>query len=170
MSTILFKEVQYFRQNPVWVLLLVVPVGVMSAILIYQLVTGQIVGDLPVSNMALMLLIALVIVPALLAIFRIKLTTIIDEEKISYGWNMPTPELNVIRLTDIKEWSVIKYDFVGYGYRSSEKYGTVHNLSGNRGIFILTKDGEKILIGTHRLRDLRAVMEKLSNVVPQGQE
>ena len=159
MPKVLFKEVQYFRQNPLWVILLMIPITVFGSILIYQLSTGTGIGDRPWSNKSLAVLSAGVLIPSLLALLRIKLTTIIDEEKIRFGWNMPTPELNEIRFSDIKEWSVIKYDFVGYGYRTSEKYGTVHNLSGNRGIFIKTRQGEKVLIGTHRLRELRDVME-----------
>ena len=161
MAVILFKEVQYFRQNPLWVLLLMIPITVFGSILIYQLATGTGIGERPWTNTSLAVLSAGVLIPSLLALLRIKLTTIIDDEKIRFGWNMPTPELNEIRFSDIREWSVIKYDFVGYGYRVSEKYGTVHNLSGNRGIFIVTKSGEKVLIGTHRLRELRDVMEKI---------
>lgn len=161
MAAVLFKEVQYFRQNPVWTILLMIPIVVFGSILIYQLATGTGIGDRPWTNTSLAVLATGVLIPSLLALLRIKLTTIIDGEKIRFGWNMPTPELNEIRLSDIKEWSVIKYDFVGYGYRVSEKYGTVHNLSGNRGIFIITKSGEKVLIGTHKLRELRDVMEKI---------
>lgn len=138
-----------------------IPIVVFGSILIYQLATGTGIGDRPWTNTSLAVLATGVLIPSLLALLRIKLTTIIDGEKIRFGWNMPTPELNEIRLSDIKEWSVIKYDFVGYGYRVSEKYGTVHNLSGNRGIFIITKSGEKVLIGTHKLRELRDVMEKI---------
>src|SRR5690606_12479480 len=125
MPGIQFKEVQYFRQNPLWVILLLIPIVVFGSILIYQLATGSGIGDRPWTNTSLAVLSAGVLIPSLLALLRIKLTTIIDDEKIRYGWNMPTPELNEIRFDEIKEWSVIKYDFVGYGYRTSEKYGTV---------------------------------------------
>lgn len=159
MSKVVFKEVQYFRQNPLWTILLLIPVVVFGSILIYQLATGTGVGDRPMSNRSLALLGTAVLIPSVLAFLRIKLTTIIDEEKIMYGWNMPTPELNTIMLKDIKEWAVIKYDFVGYGYRISKRYGTVHNLMGNRGLCIETFSGEKVLIGTQRLRDLKTLVE-----------
>jgi hypothetical protein len=161
MGKILFKEVQYFRQNPVWTILLMIPIAVFGSILVYQLATGTGVGERPWTNTSLAILGIGILIPSLLAALRIKLTTIIDEDKIAFGWNMPTPELIEIKLSDIKEWSVIKHDFVGYGYRKSEKYGTVHNLIGNRGLFIVTKNGEKVLIGTHRLRDLKTLMESL---------
>lgn len=155
----LFREVQFFRNNPVWTILLMIPIVVFGSILIYQLATGTGIGDRPWTNTSLAVLSTGVLIPSLLALLRIKLTTIIDHEKIRFGWNMPTPELNEIMLSDIREWSVIKYDFVGFGYRTSEKYGTVHNLSGNRGLFIITKTGERILIGTHKLREIKAAMD-----------
>ncbi len=159
MDKVLFREVQYFRNNPVWTILLMIPIVVFGSILVYQLATGTGIGDRPWTNTSLAVLSVGVLVPSLLALLRIKLTTIIDEEKIRFGWNMPTPELNEIRFSDIREWSVIKYDFVGFGYRISEKYGTVHNLSGNRGLFIITRSGEKVLIGTHKLREIKAAMD-----------
>jgi hypothetical protein len=161
MSKVLFKEVQYFRENPVWTILLMIPIAVFGSILVYQLATGTGVGDRPWTNTSLAVLGVGILIPSLLAVLRIKLTTIITEEKIAFGWNMPTPKLIEIRLNEIKEWSVIKHDFVGYGYRFSEKYGTVHNLIGNRALFIITKDGERVLIGTHRLRDLKTLMDSL---------
>jgi hypothetical protein len=161
MGKVLFKEVQYFRENPVWTILLMIPIAVFGSILVYQLATGTGVGERPWSNTSLAILGTGILVPSVLAALRIKLTTIIDEEKIAFGWNMPTPELIEIRLSDIREWAVIKHDFVGYGYRKSEKYGTVHNLIGNRGLFIVTKEGEKILIGTHKLRELKELLDSL---------
>src|SRR5690349_9993672 len=133
MAKILFQEVQYFRQSPLWGLLLFLPPTAFTIILIYQLVTGEKVGDRPMSNVSLAVLSVVLFVIITWAYKTVKLTTIIDEEKIAYGWNMPTGELNEIKLSEIKEWSLIKYSFVGYGYHISVKYGSVHNLSGNKG-------------------------------------
>ena len=161
MAKILYQEIQHFRGNPLWTVLLSLPVLLFLSILVYQLLTGKPVGDKPVSNASLVFLCLFVLVPSVWASRRVKLTTIIDEEKIAYGWNMPTAELNEILISDIKSWSVIKYGFVGYGYRLSRKYGTIHNLSGNKGLQIETKAGEKVLIGTHQADRLRGVIEQL---------
>jgi hypothetical protein len=161
MAKVLFEEVQHFRGNPLWTVLLSLPVVLFLSVLGYQLITGEQVGDRPMSNVSLILLSLFVLIPSLWASQRVKLTTIIDEEKIRYGWNMPTDDLNEIPLSEIKEWSVIRYGFVGYGYRLSRKYGTIHNLSGNKGLQIVTKSGEKVLIGTHKADNLRAVLDQL---------
>jgi hypothetical protein len=160
MAQILFSEVQHFRGNPLWTILLSLPVLIFVSVLSYQLFTGEPVGTNPMSNLSLTILSLLVLIPASWAWLRVKLTTIIDEEKIAYGWNMPTAELNEIRLQDIKEWSVISYSFVGYGFRLSRKYGSIHNLSGSKGLQIITRSGERILIGTHQAEKLKDVLQK----------
>ncbi len=154
MTKTLYHEVQYFRGNPLWTVLLLLPPVFFLGMLAVQVYTGQPVGDKPMSNVSLLTLTLFVLIPSIWAWRRVKLTLILDDEKISYGWNMPTADLNAVYYRDIKEWKVIKYGFVGYGYRLSIKYGTVHNLSGNKGLQIITKKGEKILVGTHRPEDL----------------
>jgi len=163
MAKILFQETQHFRGNPLWTVLLSLPVLIFMSVLVYQLITGKPVGERPMSNAALVFLSLFVLIPSVWASRRVKLTTIIDEEKIMYGWNMPTNELNEIRLNDIKSWSVIRYGFVGYGYRISRKYGTIHNLSGNKGLQIETLSGEKVLIGTHQAEKLRTIIEQIDS-------
>ncbi len=161
MAKILFQEIQHFRGNPLWTILLSLPVILFMSIFVYQVSTGEYVGDRPVSNTSLIFLSLFVLIPSIWASKRVKLTTIIDEEKIMYGWNMPTSELNQIKLGDIRSWSVTRYGFVGYGYRISKKYGTIHNLSGNKGLQIETTSGEKVLIGTHQAEKLREVLAQL---------
>ena len=168
MAKILFEEIQHFRGNPLWTVLLSIPVILFMSILVYQTVTGETVGDIPMSNTSLILLSLFVLIPSIWASRRVKLTTIIDEEKIRFGWNMPTDELNEIKLNEIKSWSVIRYGFVGYGYRVSRKYGTIHNLSGNKGLQIETQSGEKVLIGTHQAEKLRAVIEQINPGLVRG--
>jgi hypothetical protein len=156
----LFEEEQRTRKNWVWLLCLLAP-ALMLILLIYQLVTGKMVGDKPVSNLALTILSILYLVPAIWVLSVVKFRTLIDEEKISYGWNIPTNELNEIRLSDIKEWHVIRYRFVGYGYRLSRLYGTVYNVSGDNGLQVTKNNGEKILIGTVRPEELKIAIGKI---------
>src|ERR1041385_6345073 len=106
MARELFREVQYFRQHPVWGILLFLPPTAFTVIFIYQLVTGEKVSERPMSNTSLAILSLILFAIITWAYKTVKLTTIIDEEKILYGWNMPTGELNELKLSDIKEWSI----------------------------------------------------------------
>jgi hypothetical protein len=160
----LFSEVQNFRHNLLWTLALMVPATVMIGILIYQLSTGELVGDRPMSNLSLGILCFFYVIPITLIIPFVKLVTVIDHEKISYGWNIPTSELNELSIAEIQEWSIIRYRFVGYGYRLSRLYGTVYNVNGDQGLQIVTTSGSKILIGTHHAEQLKAVLERIKPI------
>lgn len=91
--------------------------------------------------------------------FYVRLTTIITDETISFGWNVPINELNEIKLNDIDSCVLIEYEFVGWGYRLTRKYGTVFNVDGNKGLQIITKSGYKVLIGTHHAEELKNLIE-----------
>lgn len=129
--------------------------------LMYQILSGELVGDYPMSNQALLILMFCYGVPAVFIVYYVRLTTIISDESISFGWNIPVKDLNIIKLNDISSCNVIEYDFVGWGYRLTRRYGTVYNVDGNKGLQILSKSGTKVLIGTHHADDLRKIIEGL---------
>jgi hypothetical protein len=161
MAKILFTEVQGFRNNLLWAAALLIPAIASLSIFAYQVITGDMLSDAPMSNLSLGIFSFGYLTLVAFIFPYVRLTTIIDEEKISYGWNVPTKDLNEIPIADIKEWSIIKYRFVGYGYKISRLYGVVYNVSGNRGLQIITRTGEKILIGTIHIRALKEVIEKI---------
>lgn len=161
MANILFIEEQKFRHNLLWTFLLIAPIIVFCVILVYQLASGDLVGDQPMSNRSLMILLFFYGVPVAIIIYYVRLSTIISDESISYGWNIPTQELNVIKLDEIENYEVIEYSFVGWGYRLTRKYGTVYNVDGNKGLQIITKSGSKVLIGTHHAEELQRKIDLL---------
>ncbi|MBL7932836.1 MAG: hypothetical protein JNL60_13085 [Bacteroidia bacterium] len=157
----LYTEEQKIRQNLLWLIFLITPTFFFWVILLYQLSTGKLVGDRPLSNVPLSIITVIYTTCSLWSLFSIKLTTIIDETKLAYGWNIPTAELNEIPLGAIKEMNIVKYRFVGYGYRISRQYGTVYNVGGNKGLQIVLKSGEKILIGTGQEEQLEEIIARL---------
>lgn len=156
---ILFKEEQRFSRNALWVTVLFMPV-LMLVVLFYQLYSGKLVGDYPMSNTSITILSIIYFVPAVFTFLFVKLSIMIDNEKIMYGWNIPNKELNEISFAEISSYSIVEYKFVGYGYRISKVYGTVYNVSGNIGLQIVKKSGEKILIGTHRADELKEALDR----------
>jgi hypothetical protein len=153
-----FKEEQYFSRNILWVTVLFLPV-LMLVVLFYQLYSGELVGDYPMSNTSITILSIIYFIPAVLAFFFVKLSCIVEDEKIMYGWNIPDKVMNEIHFSEISSYKIIQYDFVGYGYRISQQYGTVYNVSGSWGLQVVKKNGEKILIGTHRPEEIKAVLD-----------
>lgn len=50
----------------------------------------------------------------------------------------------------IEKVEPVTYGFVGFGLRFSFKYGTVYNISGNKGLKVCLKDGGRFVIGTRQ--------------------
>jgi hypothetical protein len=161
MANILFIEEQKLRHNVLWSVLLYLPVITMIFLLVYQLVTEKPLGDQPMTNLSLFILLLCYGAPVVFISYYVRLTTIISDEKILYGWNIPTKELNEINYSEIKTCTVIEYKFVGWGYRLTRLYGTVYNVDGNKGLQVTTKLGAKVLIGTHHAEELQRIIEGL---------
>ena len=56
-----------------------------------------------------------------------------------------------------------------YGIRLGSKYGTVYNMSGDKGLAIELNNGKKFVIGTQKELELKKVVEKcqlLTNNTP----
>jgi hypothetical protein len=157
---VLFTEVQKFRQWWLWLILILASTPLLC-ILIYQLVTGQPVGDKPASNGALAALVVFISVPMLLGFYFIKLFTIIDSDTIYYGFGVSTSNLNPIHLADITSMDVVPYKSNGLGMRLSSTFGTIYNTSGGMGLFITKTSGEKLVIGTKHPEELKAAIGKM---------
>jgi len=158
----LFFEVQQFRNHWFWLLLLLSPAVYFLSVLIYQLYSGQLYGEHPVSNFELGILFLAYSILAYYALNYVKLMTIINKNKIWYGWNLPNDQLNEINISDIKHCEVIQYSFVGFGYRLSFKYGVVYNVWGNKGLLIEKKNGKKVLLGTNNSKQLNEAIKQLT--------
>ncbi len=160
---ILFAEVQKFRQWWLWLILILAAMP-LAGILIYQLATGQPVGNKPASNMVLVILVVFISLPMLLGFYFIKLFTVIDTESIYYGFGIGTGNLNEIRITDIQSMEVIPYRVNGIGMRLSDEFGTVYNTTGGMGLFIINNKGTKIVIGTQQPEEMKVAIDKMRKV------
>lgn len=150
----LFEEKQHMHQT--WVILLTfIAVIVPMSIGIFPLLTGDLKDF---HDLILGVLVLAIFLPIFLGLYYAFLTTRIDEDKIAYGWNIPTNELNVIKWSEVQDLEILEYRFVGYGYRLSPLYGTVYNASGNKGLQITKKNGEKLLIGSNKVKELQETL------------
>ncbi len=66
----------------------------------------------------------------------------------------------VLLLKEIEQLSLVKYNFLGYGIKTSKKYGTVYNVKGNQGVLIRLKHGRKYLLGTQKPTELLNIVSK----------
>ena len=112
-----------------------------------------------------------VIIVATSFIFLFKLKTRIDEVGIHYQFFPFHLKLKTIFWDQIKTAKPRTYDafseYGGYGLKGGffwkKNKGTAVNVSGDKGIQLTLKSGKKILIGTLRISDVEAVINRYFN-------
>jgi len=154
----LFKEIQRFNQWWLWgllVLILCIPVyGIYK-----QVLMNEPIGSKPISDIGLFIILFIIILIIAL-IWSMKLETSITSQEIEIKYFPFTHRK--ISWSDIKTAEVVNYGFVGgWGWRISSQYGIVYNTSGNKGLVIQLKSGNKICIGTQRQKELQNVIESI---------
>lgn len=154
-----FKEVQRFNQWWLWILL----AGV-TIFLIFGIIIDFIVNEpLPEDEVSSWILVIILLFPILLMylFYKIRLIIKINEEGVHFRWSIFLKDFITYNWEDIQSVEIIKYQFVGYGMRLSIKYGIVHNTSGNMGLFLKLKNGNKRMLGTNKPQQLEEFIRNL---------
>lgn len=160
MNTNSFNETQKFRQ---WwlVIILLLPTGLIAYGVIQQLVFRMPFGDKPASDMLLVgILLFMILLDFLL--LSVRLETRIDYAGVHYRWRPLMSKDRSIPWENIQHAEVIRYRFVGYGWRFSFRYGRVYNVSGNEGLQLVLKNGSKLLIGTQQAEAVREILRQFT--------
>ena len=152
-----FSEGQKFRQWWLWFIL--VGIGLVTLYELYlQLIQGKEFGNEPMPDY--MLVIYTLFIFGLLFFFRfIELKTEID--RIGIRINFRPFMKREYRWDEISSARVVNYGFQGgWGIRLGTKYGTLYNISGNKGLAIELKSGKKFCIGTRKEVELGSIVER----------
>jgi hypothetical protein len=161
MENVFFQERQYFRQWFIWIL-----IGGLDLLFLWafiqQVILGQPFGDNPGSTAELLA------IAGIMAIFTFfmataHLRTEITEAGIEIAF---FPFLRTrFRWEDIAEARVRSYrpltEYGGWGIRFGRE-GIAYNVSGNMGLELILKKGEKVLIGTRQPDELRLLLQNRS--------
>lgn len=148
-----FTEKQRFRSWWMWLTLLVALVP-LPFIYLVRTLTGNHVTNNPVAHMVFVSIVFTVAGVAFLLFIFLKLTINVSREGIWYGFNIPDRSLNLLKWEEVEQCEIISYRFIGYGHRKHPVYGTVYNVKGNQGLLIVTRTGERLLLGTQLPREL----------------
>ena len=127
-------------------------------------------GDNPMSNLGLIFFTFSMLVLTIF-IFSIKLKTRIDEKGIYYQFFPIHLSYKLISWNEISKAGIRTYypisEFGGWGLRGgfffNKGKGKAINVSGNIGIQLELKDGEKLLIGTQKKAEVKRVLETYQN-------
>lgn len=156
-----FREAQHFRQWWLWLLLLPVS-GVSWYAVIRQVLLGQPWSDRPAPDVVILLIWLLSGVGLPLLFLGLRLVTEIRADGIylrfipfHLRWQrLPFEELESCAARPYRP--IVEYG--GWGIRYGFK-GKAYNVSGNRGVQLVFKNGRRLLIGSQRADELAALIQ-----------
>jgi hypothetical protein len=164
----IYSEIQRFRQLQLWAILIIVwtsVIGTFGSGVYRQLVQDIPFGNSPVNDSGLLVsfILVFVLVSALIVLFiKAKLITQIDKKFISYKFYPLHKSFRKIAWKSISKCEFVTYQprsqFGGWGIREG-KNGKAYNVSGNRGLQIVLRTGERILIGTTKPNELSMAID-----------
>lgn len=162
-----FSEVQQFRQRWLWILLGVSTLAVLAVFghgLIEQLALGRPWGDRPVPDGMLILIsvIVLLFMGGMLYLFAtLQLITVVDDSGIRLRFR--PFRTRHIAFGEIAECAARRYrplaEYGGWGLKYGRS-GWAWNISGDRGVQLVMKSGQRLLIGSQRADDLAAAVRQ----------
>ncbi len=160
-----FSELQRFTQRWLWVLLIaggVVAVSVFGHGLVQQLILERPWGDRPISDSALIMVsvvVTLFVFGMIYIFWQLRLHTVVDDEGIFVRF-VPFPGSRIlfseIQSCEARTYRPL-YEYGGWGIKWGRS-GKAFNISGDRGVQLVMKDGKRILIGSQRADELAAAI------------
>lgn len=158
----LYREEQRFTQWFVWALLLGV-LAIPTYGVYRQIIQERPFGSNPMPDTGL-LIFFLITVGVCVFFWWIRLRTSISNEYIHIHY---APLVNKkIFWRDVTQAEIVTYSpLIGYGLRIWTPYGTVYNVKGRKGLFMILKNGKKVMIGTQRPREIEEVVRKVMKSV-----
>jgi hypothetical protein len=151
----IFHEEQQFRGGKPFVIMLVV----FALVIAFTSATFMAVGAIPKR---LVFILALPILAVMALMFATKLTTIVDAAGVHVRF-IPFVR-KTFALDDIVAWQAKTYDpieYGGWGVRGFPgRYGWAYNVSGNRGVELEFKNGNRLMLGSQRADELARAIDE----------
>lgn len=157
--TELYRERQ--RYNQWWLWMIIIAVNVMSIAVTWKSIVGH-----PSNYIHLIPIVFSVLI--LVFFFLINLETRISEEGIAVRFFPFHLSFISIHWKDVVSAELRTYsplgEYGGWGIRYGfSGAGKAYNVSGNKGIQLLLKDGSKLLIGTNKAEEVERVLKRLNS-------
>ncbi len=149
---IAFREVQYFRQIWIWLVILFIA-GLMWYTVISRLV-GRPLGDEPMPAAMLIIFWLLFGIGLPLIAFYARLITEVRNDGVYFRYIPFHFSFRRILFSEIKNYTVRTYrplwEYGGWGIRYNLRGGWAYNVSGNRGVQFELINGRRILLGSQQ--------------------
>nr|WP_294870247.1 DUF6141 family protein [uncultured Pedobacter sp.] len=160
----LFSEKQRFGQKWIWAILIGANLIFFYGVF-YQVFQRKSFDDNSMSNMQLLIASGLMLLFTL-AVLTLKLETYIKKDGIYVRFFPFHLTLKKYSWDNIQRFSVRQYDpiteYGGWGFRFGFlTKGMAFNVSGNKGIQLVLKNGSRLLIGTNKPDEASETLKKL---------
>jgi hypothetical protein len=164
-TDLLFSENQKFRLLWVRIVIIIAAIGALIPILL-QVISGQPSTTGPV-NYFMGAVFPVIILAGIVLLFQFaELRVRVSPEGILFRFYPLHRTWRHINADDIVSYESITYrpllDYGGWGIRYRAGKGTAYNVSGNRGIRIVRKNGQKIVFGTLRPDEFEAAVKTIA--------
>ncbi len=121
--------------------------------------------DIPAVSSIIFSLCLIILFNIVVIIMRLDIE--IDEAKITYRYKPFHVKPRIIYWDDILDFYIRYYkpfkEYGGHGLQRHFKNGKAFTVSGKNGLQLILKDGKKILIGTHKPKELAMIIDKLKS-------
>jgi hypothetical protein len=163
----IFKEEQRFTQT--WLIVLL-SISIITPIAIMANEYSQEDSTMTLNEL---LFTSVLMLAVMLPIFFFKLKTRIDDAGIHFQFLPFHFSARTITWSELAIAKTRKYDaineFGGWGLKGGllwkQSSGTAYNVSGDEGIQLQYKNGKKILIGTQKMNDAKAVLKNYEHKI-----
>jgi len=156
----LYREVQGGGLWWAWLIVLLVA-AVAWWLFVEQLVLGHPLGTDPLPDWGAWIVWALVGLGLPSLVLSMRLVTEVSSQGVAIRFRPLTRRF--IRFADISEVSARTYspmkEYGGWGIKGWSRRNIAYNISGNRGVQLVLKDGRRILVGSERAEELARVIE-----------
>ena len=155
MKKILFKENQKFNQKWLWIILSLATITPISMLILYEGFKLDTINFVLISIMLL----------PLFLIYFIELRVEISRESLRYQFYPFHLRVYQIKHDEIDTYDQIIYsplkDYGGWGINHTAN-GSVYNISGNKGVKMILKNGKKILFGSQKTKEFYQALDQLT--------
>lgn len=165
MNTIQIEEKQRFKEIALYIIL-----GLLQVLFLWgffqQVIFNKPWGTKPAGDIVL-LTINIGVFVLILLFFSINLKTTITDNYFSFRFFPFQIRRKIIYWKEIQNIRIVRYDgikeFWGYGLRYMPGKGWCYTISGDYGVRVTLKNGKKLLIGTHKPKEISQIFDDLKN-------
>jgi len=158
---VIYREVQYFRQWWLWILIIAV-VALAWWAFIAQIIKGNPFGSKPAPDVMVWVIAMLVGMALPLLFLMLKMITEVRKDRIRIRY-FPL-YTRIVGVGEIKTYGAVKYrpirDYGGWGIKWAGSRGMAYNVSGNEGVQLELTNGKKLLIGSQKAEELAAAIKQ----------